>query len=858
MTKKLILQCGLSPGDIVMLTAALRDLHRTYPGEYLTDVRTSTPELWENNPYVTKVPDSEGIDIDCSYPFIDDNCTLPYHFIHGFIHFLNQRLGLQIRPTEFRGDIHLTEDERLWASQVHELSREDTPFWIIAGGGKHDVTIKWWDTARYQKVVDHFRGKILFVQVGNQGHHHPKLHGTVDLRGQTTFRELIRLVHHAQGVLSPVTCLMHLAAAVPNRWEGLKPCVVVAGGREPVHWEHYPGHQFLHTIGALDCCKETGCWKDRTSPLGDGTHRDEPDALCLNVVSELPKCMAMIEPKEVIAAIERYFGRFNYLTPGQKAGARRAIRSTLHNPFEELSLTLGNAKLECERFIRELPNPALQFSGKGIVICAGGVRYFTCVWVCIHRLRQSGCQLPIEVWHLGSSEMTLRMVELLESLGVTCVDASLVCKSHPCRRLNGWELKAYALVHSAFEEVLFLDADNVVVKNPEFLFETEEYISTGAIFWPDYGHFENTAKAWTLLGLTQPSHPEFESGQMLINKTRCWRPLRLALWFNEHSDFFYHLLHGDKETFHLAWRKLGYPFHFIQTPIHTVGWTMCQHDTKGERLFQHRNTDKWSLHATNPRIEDFWFEDECRNHLTELQRVWDGNTPRRRPRRIRKSLPSLDVVMLSSEERSTTRQASLDEWARSDAGHIPIRILLESGSERSEETLALQALTTFVDGGTDYLLLLGDDLYIADSIWSSISSWTPWVQREFEVGSLYHPGLYEKICDVEHRVDWVVAGDVFAGLGLLISRKAATRILRDWKKSELHWVKRIGLLSAAPLIAFHNPSLVQYALRNQECPKPHEARNFDRSWRPIPTHAHSCPVPVSIDSSHQNDIKTTS
>ena len=52
--KKLILRNFQSPGDIVMLTAAVRDLHRCYPGEFLTDVRTSCPELWENNPYLSQ------------------------------------------------------------------------------------------------------------------------------------------------------------------------------------------------------------------------------------------------------------------------------------------------------------------------------------------------------------------------------------------------------------------------------------------------------------------------------------------------------------------------------------------------------------------------------------------------------------------------------------------------------------------------------------------------------------------------------------------------------------------------------------------------------------------------------------
>ena len=41
--RKLILRNFQSPGDIVMLTAAVRDIHRAHPGEFLTDVRTSCP-----------------------------------------------------------------------------------------------------------------------------------------------------------------------------------------------------------------------------------------------------------------------------------------------------------------------------------------------------------------------------------------------------------------------------------------------------------------------------------------------------------------------------------------------------------------------------------------------------------------------------------------------------------------------------------------------------------------------------------------------------------------------------------------------------------------------------------------------
>ena len=76
--------------------------------------------------------------------------------------------------------------------------------------------------------MDHFRDRILFVQVGEKGHYHPPLKGVLDMRGKTTLRDLIRLMYHADGVVCPVTLHMHLAAAVPlpPGRKRLRSCVV--------------------------------------------------------------------------------------------------------------------------------------------------------------------------------------------------------------------------------------------------------------------------------------------------------------------------------------------------------------------------------------------------------------------------------------------------------------------------------------------------------------------------------------------------------------------------------------------------------------------------------------------------------
>ena len=284
-------------------------------------------------------------------------------------------------------------------------------------------------------------------------------------------------------------------------------------------------------------------------------------------------------------------------------------------------LTVENSTQAFAQVARRRPEYPGGFKGRGIVIPAGGVRYFTNAWVCVNILRRLGCQLPIELWHLGPDEMRPDMRTLLEPLGVRTVDALSVRQSHPARTLKGWELKPYAVIHSTFEEVLLLDADNVPVLDPTFLFSERPYRDMGAIFWPDFENLGPERAVWRLTGVKYRDQPEFETGQVVLNKRTCWRPLLLAMWMNEHSDFWYQHVHGDKETFHFAWLRLGFTWAMPRRRIFALPGTMCQHDFQDHRLFQHRNTAKWSL-TENARVPGFELEEECFELLNELRHVW--------------------------------------------------------------------------------------------------------------------------------------------------------------------------------------------------------------------------------------------
>lgn len=268
--------------------------------------------------------------------------------------------------------------------------------------------------------------------------------------------------------------------------------------------------------------------------------------------------------------------------------------------------------------------PLDRFEGRGLIVCAGGARMFTCAWVLLCLLRRIlGCHLPIEVWHLGEEEIGPIESGLLAELDVETVDALEVRKQFPARVLGGWELKAYALVQCRFQEVLLLDADNVPVRDPSFLFDSPQYADNGALFWPDVVQIGADNPVWELCELPYRSEPAWESGQVVIDKARCWHPLNVALCMNEYSDVFYRHLLGDKDTYHLAWRMLEQPIAMPRRP-RVMPYGLLQHDFNGEPLFQHRSQVKWVLRGENLIDPSFRHEDACLEFLAELQGRWSG------------------------------------------------------------------------------------------------------------------------------------------------------------------------------------------------------------------------------------------
>lgn len=310
-----------------------------------------------------------------------------------------------------------------------------------------------------------------------------------------------------------------------------------------------------------------------------------------------------------------------------------------------------------KQYISKLKQPKSVGTGRGIVIPGGGKKYFPSVWVAVNRIRQVGCHLPIEVWHLGDLEYDPYMRSLLQPLGVTFRDALALRQKHEARILNGWELKPYSVLHSRFKEVLFMDADCAPVKSPEYLFNTEGYSRTGAVFFPDYPHWTLQENIYTIFGakapdncphipddtpyfgkpidLNQVSCPPWESGQFLVDKSRRCKEIELAMFYCGHSDYFFKQIHGDKDCFNMAAITLanGKIFDNYSMPMYWPGWdthTIRQYDFDGSVIFEHRSgadmdrSHKWKLADNVKGAGKLLGEAACLKLVDELAKVWKG------------------------------------------------------------------------------------------------------------------------------------------------------------------------------------------------------------------------------------------
>lgn len=267
------------------------------------------------------------------------------------------------------------------------------------------------------------------------------------------------------------------------------------------------------------------------------------------------------------------------------------------------------------------------FSGTGIVTVAGGT-YFAPAILSIRMLRKTNSTLPVQVFLRNKSEYEKKICqEVLPALNAECfVIQDHLRKDNPLK-VEHYQLKALAILFSSYESVLYLDSDCMALLDPAELFDSEPFVSTGLVSWPDYWIATEDPAFYKIAGF--PSFPKglparsSEAGQLLISKQTHLTTLLLAAYYNIYGpDTYYPILsqgaagEGDKETFLAAAAVLENPNYRVRHRLGTVGYHEADRKFHGTAMVQYHPGDDYAprdptslkqarplfLHANSPKM----------------------------------------------------------------------------------------------------------------------------------------------------------------------------------------------------------------------------------------------------------------
>ena len=267
------------------------------------------------------------------------------------------------------------------------------------------------------------------------------------------------------------------------------------------------------------------------------------------------------------------------------------------------------------------------FSGTGIVTVAGG-SYFAPAILSIRMLRKTNSTLPVQVFLRNKAEYEKPICqEVLPALNAECfVIQDHLRKDNPVK-VEHYQLKVLAILFSSFESVLYLDSDCMALLDPKELFDSEPFLTTGLVSWPDYWVATEDPVFYKIAGL--PSFPKglparsSEAGQLLISKHIHLTTLLLAAYYNIYGPGIYYPIlsqgaagEGDKETFLAAAVVLEKPTYRVRHRLGTVGYREVDREFHGTAMVQYHPADDYAsqdsssvdrirplfLHANSPKM----------------------------------------------------------------------------------------------------------------------------------------------------------------------------------------------------------------------------------------------------------------
>ncbi|ORX61950.1 hypothetical protein DM01DRAFT_1315240 [Hesseltinella vesiculosa] len=227
----------------------------------------------------------------------------------------------------------------------------------------------------------------------------------------------------------------------------------------------------------------------------------------------------------------------------------------------------------------------------GFVMCVGNRKFVHAVHAMLGLRRIHNNYLPIEVYYRDDLDLDTRyqkyIVKNIPNVRMRRLDEIF---DDTVLRLQGWDMKPFAMLASRFKEVMLLDSDAMFFYDPLLLFDEPGYKATGTMYYydrslerippvggrawvesflPSYSTWLPQSRWWK-----GTSHFELHSPVVLLDKQKTFWGLIGACklmdrWERDTSTFVHS--HGDKESFWLGFEMTLTPYVFNSALPMTIG-----------------------------------------------------------------------------------------------------------------------------------------------------------------------------------------------------------------------------------------------------------------------------------------------
>jgi len=273
---------------------------------------------------------------------------------------------------------------------------------------------------------------------------------------------------------------------------------------------------------------------------------------------------------------------------------------TASNPVEKL-----NKQRVVDKYMSKPVKRGILYTGKA--------KHLKDIYQSITAHRMLNVSLPIEVWVI---RLDLQMCQ--KTVGQL---HKVYCYSLP-NTIKGFASKYHALLSTKFTDVIFMDADNIAVRDVNIIFDSEGYKRNGMVLWPDlWGDRCRPVKERLLDGYTAfKTHvlwvasfgglkwrnvreiaQEAEAGQIAIDIRRHGGLLEVGRKFIE-DKFLSQVVNGDKDIFRIVNLIFNQPFYFVP---HIPGFSVNKANTRDCLIHYFKNGDI-DLDGTED-VEPFFF-----------------------------------------------------------------------------------------------------------------------------------------------------------------------------------------------------------------------------------------------------------